>query len=220
MPSKNVVKQYIKGGIYHIYNRGVEKRTIFQDEEDYAVFLRFLKEYLLPPNHPDLEVLRQKSPRRIPINCHQDIELLSYCLMPNHFHLFVRQKSEEGLKGFMRALLTSYSIYFNSKYERVGPLFQGRYRAVLVQSDPYLLHLSRYIHLNPKELRTKDGPLYNYPYSSYPIYLGRRKCEWVNEKMILDIFGADCSKSQDLYRDFVEDDADSEGTLGDLVLEE
>ena len=188
MPPKNTIKQYVEGAYYHIYNRGVEKRDIFLDKQDYSVFLRFLKEYLLPPEHPALLKLLGINPRRKPINCYEDIKLLSYCLMPNHFHLFVQQKSKDGLKTFMKALSTNYVMYFNSKYDRVGPLFQGTYKAVRIETEPYYVHISRYIHRNPEELLARDQPLCTYPYSSYKYYLDGNGPDWLDVSEILKMF--------------------------------
>lgn len=223
MPCKNAIKQYVEGGYYHIYNRGVDKRTIFEDKQDYAVFLRFLKEYLLPAGHHDLDFLRQLVPKRNPINCSNTINLLSYCLMPNHFHLFVKQITGDGMKTFMKALATNYVMYFNRKHDRVGHLFQGIYKASLIQSEPYLLQVSRYIHANPLHIISKDQSLRSYPYSSYAAYLGDKNCEWVNADEILNIFHEqDLSKSRILYERFVEEDLEceeSKNILGEMILE-
>lgn len=223
MPSKNTIKQYVEGGYYHIFNRGVEKRTIFLDKQDYIVFLRFLKEYLLPPDHPQLKRLQRINPRRHPANCHKDIDLIAYCLMPNHFHLFVKQKTPEGLKTFMKALSTNYVMYFNHKYERVGPLFQGIYKAALIEKEPYFLHITRYIHLNPKEILTRDQHLQDYPYSSYKYYLGINKPDWIKPIEILSLFRS--SKSlfpKDIlsYEVFVEKyEKDDKDILEETVLD-
>ena len=188
MPSKNTIKQYVEGGYYHIYNRGVEKRIIFLDKQDHVVFLRFLKEYLLPPDHQQIKKLQRINPRRHAVNCHNDIDLLAYCLMPNHFHLFIKQKTQEGLKTFMKALSTNYVMYFNHKYERVGPLFQGIYKAALIRKERHLLHITRYIHLNPEEILTNNQLLQNYPYSSYKYYLRVNKPDWLKPNEILALF--------------------------------
>lgn len=182
MPAKNVVKLYVEDGIYHLYNRGVEKRDIFQDDHDYAVFLNCLKEALSPP--AELQGLTLQTGRRKAKNFHGTIELLAYCLMPNHFHLLICQRVRRGIYAFMQSLATRYSIYFNKKYKRPGSLFQGVYRAVLVQDDSYLLHVSRYIHRNPLEYisdLTKG-------FSSYPEYVGLRRTDWVKTATILDAF--------------------------------
>ena len=180
MPARNTRKEYIKDGVYHLYNRGVEKRDIFLDSMDYQVFLKYLRSYLLPKD----EVLDYGS--RITINLHKDIDLLSFCLMPNHFHLLVKQNSEEAITQLMQGLLTRYTVYFNRKYKRVGSLFQGRYCAALVPVDEYLIHVSRYIHLNPRKLKKE---YYEYPFSSYPYYLGNETASWVKPALVLDLIG-------------------------------
>ncbi|OGD93861.1 hypothetical protein A3H87_04615 [Candidatus Curtissbacteria bacterium RIFCSPLOWO2_02_FULL_42_37] len=216
MPAKNSVKIYLEGGYYHLYNRGVEKREIFVDEHDYNTFLFLLKTYLLLPSKGSDPKTAYYSKK----NLNGQIELLAYCLMPNHFHLLVRQKYRSAISDLMRCVNVNYVAYFNNKYERVGSLFQGKFKAVLVDSDSYLLHLSRYIHLNPAS-RGKNFADYNY--SSYLDYLGKRQNSWLNPKFILDYFkSAERTKLRDYfsYQAFIEDyRVDSEGILGDLVIE-
>lgn len=223
MPAKNTIKQYILDGYYHIYNRGVEKRNIFLDKQDYGVFLRFLKEYLLPLEHPDLLKLQGINPRRRPINCNKDIKLLAYCLMPNHFHLFIKQTSNDGLKSFMKALSTNYVMYFNYKYDRVGPLFQGIYKAARIETEEYYLHITRYIHTNSSELLTRDQPLQKYPYSSYAYYLGAAAPDWIDVTEILSLFRSSkrlFPKDVLSYQGFVEGyRVDENEKLGELTLE-
>ena len=149
MPAKNVVKFYIPNSIYHIYNRGVEKRRIFLDEQDYKILLSYLKLYLSPKEESANEIINHdlKIDNKEKIiselyklnNFYNKIELISYVLMPNHFHLELKQKNKKEIESFMRSLITKYSKYFNKKYERVGPLFQGRYKAVLINNTEYLL---------------------------------------------------------------------------------
>ncbi len=191
MPQKNSIKTYVEGGYYHVYNRGVEKRTIFMDSQDYKVFLKYLREYVSPPNDVKKRTITItvkgasfKGVPKPPKNYHGKIDLIAYCLMPNHFHLLVRQNSQTVIEGFMRSLATRYSMYFNKKYKRVGKLFQGHYKAVLVQSEAQLLHLSRYIHLNPQEYT--DDLLGGY--SSYAHYIGSQKTSWVNAELVLAHF--------------------------------
>lgn len=199
MPAKNSTKLYIKNGYYHLYNRGVEKRVIFEDKQDHAVFLSYLKEYLLPK---DEKGLRKKlvdplisSQERDKIlkalrmnNFSTEVNLLAYCLMPNHFHLLVKQSHETTIDSLMNSLCTRYSMYFNKKYKRVGPLYQGVYKAVIVDSDSQLLHLSRYIHRNPLSLQgVALQTLSNQP-SSYAEYVGLRNTQWVHSKEILSFF--------------------------------
>lgn len=227
MPSINVVRRYTENGIYHIYNRGVEKRNIFLDEQDYAVFLHLLKFYLSPldPNdtHPSLQFQNYSVVRPRPLeNLNKEVQLIAYCLMPNHFHLLLKQTTKDGVTKLLRKVSTTYAMYFNKRNKRVGYLFQGPYKAVYVESDSYLLHLSRYIHLNPLELTS--SLLVSYPYSSYQYYLGLKHARWVKPKIILDYF--DKSKllpfleSYQTYSDFVEKGlGDSKEIIGKLALE-
>ena len=220
MPCKNSRKTYKENGIYHVYNRGVEQRDIFIDNQDYKAFLYYLKEYLLSPDDPAKVNNHYKGRTLVRRSFNNRIELLAYCLMPNHFHLLLKQIGETDMTEFMKCLGTSYSMYFNDKYKRVGSLFQGRYKAALVNSDDYLLHLSRYIHLNP---HCKGQALAVYDWSSYQDYLELRGTKWVKPEFILGIFNDNAGNEmigKSAYKDFVEDYAyDSAEILGNLVLE-
>lgn len=220
MPCKNILKTYTENGIYHIYNRGVEKRDIFLDEQDYKTFLYFLKQYLLDPNDPQKKTREYKGRTLVRRSFIDRVELLAYCLMPNHFHLLIKQKGENDMTEFIKCLATSYSMYFNDKYKRVGSLFQGRYKAVLVENDDYLLHLSRYIHINPDY---KGRTLAEYSWSSYQEYLGIRGTKWVKPEFILNIFsdGTDNEMTgKGVYKEFVEElGYDSKEIIGGLTLE-
>lgn len=221
MPAKHSIKQYIPKGYYHIYNRGVEKRRIFQDRQDYVVFLSYLKTYLLPVDRSAF-LLQLADPKlnwdkKGPIlhllslkNFAKEIQLLTYCLMPNHFHLLIKQKNVDSMNSFMRALLTKYTLYFNKKNKRVGHLFQGRYKAVLVETDEQLLYLTRYIHLNPSKLQSTRTVLVDW-YSSYSDYLKLKNTPWINKNLILSFF----SKTNPLltYKNFVEDKSSPENEL-------
>ena len=209
MPSKNRIKIYAPDSYYHIYNRGVEKRDIFLDKEDYAVFLNLLKRYLT-----SLDILagsdlaNSKIKIRIKKSFKEEISLLTFCLMPNHFHLLIHQKPERSITDFMRALVTSYSMYFNKKYDRVGSLFQDRFKAVIITTDEYLLHVSRYIHLNPIAHFAGSDPakLLSYPYSSYPFYLGNKHAAWIEINTILSYFTSQYKSASTLtYQQFVEE---------------
>jgi putative transposase len=222
MPSKNIIKKYKEDGVYHTYNRGVEKRNVFCDESDCKFFLYLLKSYLLlegdqKPN-PDTQLKRGLFNERI--------EILAYALMPNHFHLLIKQKGKMDISEFMRAVMTSYVSYFNKKNERTGPLFQGRYKAILIENDEYLIHLSKYIHLNPQISKRTDlfqkGPSFS-EYTSVEDYLGRRNAKWVNANYVLDMLqgGGLIGKKKNIsYQDFLDDtDLDSVELLGKLTLE-
>lgn len=134
MPAKNAIKIYSPDTFYHLYNRGVEKRIIYVDDQDRSVFLSYLKTYLLPQDKIKLnqillskESLPKEKNAALKLihlkNFTDEIELHCFALMPNHFHLLVRQKSENSIDHFLRALGTRYSLYFNKKYHRIGSLF-------------------------------------------------------------------------------------------------
>ena len=199
MPSPNILKPDIENGYYHVYNRGVEKRLIFQDREDYTKFLYLLKIYLSPPE----DLMKEFPLLRIYIvqnNLSSEIELLCFCLMPNHFHFLLHQKSKGAMTKLMRRITTAYSMYFNKRHERIGPLFQSRFKASLVEGDEYLLHLSRYIHLNPLG---RGASLDEFEWSSYLYYLDKRHADWLNVKNISEYFNN--SKKNFSYKNFVED---------------
>jgi len=141
-----------KGGYFHIYNRGNRNQDVFSEEGDYLNYLKKLREYKKKYN----------------------ISIICYCLMPNHFHLLLRQDSDTPIYKFMHALHTSYSIYFNKKYDKVGRMFQGRFKQKEIEKDEYLSRVTSYIHFNP----VKDGlveDLDNYQWSSYLDFIGLRK---------------------------------------------
>ncbi len=231
MPSPNQVKTYVANGYYHAYNRGVEKRDIFIDDQDYRVFLSFLKSYLSPESgakspHPIEETTGSRLVRVRPLKSFfGEVSLLAYCLIPNHFHLLVWQSHPHGMAKFIQALCTSYSMYFNKKYKRVGTLFQGPYKAALVDTDTYLLHLTRYIHLNPLELLTGSRPVkaVAYPYSSYAHFLGRKKAIWLHPEPVLEFFRtARRTSFADFlsYESFVEDFTDDpRAVVGKLAID-
>lgn len=209
----------MENGYYHLYNRGVEKQKIFKDDQDYRVFLSYLKTYLDPKDEAKLRAVivdanaswreKDKASKLLRLNnfC-DDLDLLAFCLMTNHFHLLVHQKEEDTIDRFLNSLGTRYTMYFNKKYKRVGPMFQSVYKAVLVGSDEQLLYLTRYIHRNPKSiyhgknLASQGDALRSYEYSSYREYLQLRLTKWVKPKEILDQFG---KKGAISYQAFVED---------------
>ncbi len=182
MPSRNQVKTYIKGAYYHIYNRGVEKKDIFHHEKDYLYFLNKVEDYL------------QDNPTKI--------DVLAYCLMPNHYHLLVQNKTDRSIEKFIRSIATSYAQYVNKKYQRIGHLFQSSYKAALLKEDIEILNLSRYIHRNPIS-KNNLGTMENYKYSSYKKYTTGEGSSWVNTQPILSYFGKTKTKAQKLYTKFI-----------------
>lgn len=173
---------------YHVYNRGSEKRIIFQSSRDYTNFLLRVEE----------------------IGKKFAIQILCYCLMPNHFHLLIKQASSYSIAQFMNSLQLGYAKFFNTKYQRVGPLFQGRFKAKLLENEAYLLQLSAYIHRNPvprliNPEKSRDlalSTLNEYPYSSYPTYIGRTNEGFIEKDTILSYFSK--TNPNLTYQSFVE----------------
>lgn len=231
MPSKNRVKSYVANSYYHLYNRGVEKRDIFLDEQDYNVFLSYLRTYLLPKDEIYLQQVitspessitdRSEASRLLRLNNFSDnLRLISFCLMPNHFHLLIHQTEETVIDRFMKSLWTRYVMYFNRRHKRIGPLFQDLYKAVLLNSDEQFLWLTRYIHRNPLPLLIGTD-LRNYKYSSYQHFLGIKKEEWIHSEDIL-IFFSQGNFGVNSYLDFVEQKTDEASVfeqIGELILE-
>lgn len=227
MPPKNSQKTYVDDSYYHIYNRGVAKCPIFEDRNDYVAFLADLKFYLTPiPKHfkgSSLQVIREDKkyvyyPSQQPKNHTGKIELVAYCLMPNHFHLCIRQTDKMAISYFMRSLATKYSLYFNKKYVRVGHLFQGIYKAVLINDEQQFLYLTKYIHRNPLELVTNDPKkLAEYPYSSYRNYLGIIHQNWIHSENVLTNFSQ--TNPRNTYQSFVEESPSEIADNPKLTLE-
>lgn len=213
MPSLNVVKEYREDSYYHLYNRGVNKENIFNDDQDYKVFLSYLKEYVS-------QVVESSSPSKIKNNFANDISINAYCLMPNHFHLLVHQKNSNAINYFMRSINTRYVRYFNTKYQRIGPLYQGTYKAVLVSSDEQLLYLTKYIHRNPLKLYPSRRDLevvINYPYSSFKNYTGKMYQTWIMPDDILAHFSE--GSPAEKYQLFVVDSDDTDVISGITIDE-
>lgn len=187
MPSKNRVKEYADQSVYHIYNRGNNKDLIFIDEQDYAVFMNLLKRHLSEqPTNDELG--------RPYKNFNEMIDLLAFCLMPNHFHLLIYQEEAGSMTQLMRSVATSYTGYFNKRHGRIGRLYQDVFKASLVNEEDYWLHISRYIHLNPINWQTWE-------WSSLPYYLGNKQASWVKPSLVLDSF-FDTSEYYDFLCDY------------------
>lgn len=193
MPHLLTIRQFVEGGYYHVFNRGNGRKTIFHDANDYKYFYSTLTGYLLPP--------QKKTIRN---NYYGKIEIFSYVLMPNHIHLLVRQFEERAIAEFMRSISLMYARYYNKRYNTVGHLFQDKYKARLVTSTIDVLHMTRYIHLNPLDLSVD---IENYAYSSLKCYCHGGEQSWLHVRHILDIFGGtfgiSSSNVRDAYRLFV-----------------
>ncbi|MBI2020867.1 transposase [Candidatus Daviesbacteria bacterium] len=193
---------FATGESYHLYNRGVEKRTIFIDKWDYLRFLETLNFYRKNPTPMKLSDFRRGVIKLKKINTQTDlVQIFCYSLMPNHFHLLVKQLEEGGISKFMRRMSDSYTRYFNTKHERVGSLFQGKFKAKLIETDEYLLQLSKYIHRNAFPLPKWEGKVY--PYSSYNYYLSGEQHPFCDTDFISSYFSK--TNKNLSYQAFVEE---------------
>jgi len=191
--SRSVV--FAPGELYHLYNRGTEKRRVFLDRIDHERFLALM--FFCNSNDTvRIEDLAQSGRSLLSMFATHErgetlVDLCAYALMPNHFHMLVREKSDDGISRFMQKLTTGYTMYFNTRNERTGSLFQGRFKAQHVHDDRYLKYLVAYLHLNPIKLIEKswketgisdrakaDRHLQTYRYSSYLDYTGAKRLEW------------------------------------------
>lgn len=190
---------------YHIFNRGVNKQDIFFNESDYRHFLAATLHYITKNDRFSY----QKFNRYQSLNNRNDtgslqvnnpkVKIIAYCLMTNHFHFLIKQLIDDGITSFMRHLSNSWSHHLNIKYERVGPLYQGRFKNVLVETDEQLIHTSRYIHLNPLVANIVLN-LKEYPWSSYLKYISDKKDDSCDPSVVLNLF-----QSRRSYEEFVLD---------------
>lgn len=166
---------------YHVFSRGNNREPVFFESKDYERFLNNLDRYQSLYGY----------------------RLYAYCLLPNHFHLLLRPKKAE-LSTFMQTLMTAYSMYLNKRYNRVGHVFQGRFKSILVEKDPYLLEVLRYIHLNPVRAGLVDRADM-YPWSSYLKYLSAGEgIPVIETREVLELFSQDLVKQKQLFREFTE----------------
>lgn len=209
----------VTGQYYHIFNRGVNKQPIFQGLRDYNRALDILDFYSFNPKVRFSKfLLLSQEERSNFMNSLQRtndklVDIVCFCLMPNHFHLLLNQLKENGISKFMANLQNSFTRYFNTKHKRIGPLLQGQFRAVLIEDNNQLLHLSRYIHLNPySSYVVKDlESLADYPWSSFPEYLGSTVTRVCNNEVVLSQF-----KGEKDYKKFVFDQADYQRRLEEI----
>ena len=207
----------VNNEIYHIFNRGVASQPTFFNKRDYDRALESFfyyqnsnppikySRFLSLPLKQRAEILEDLSKKKNYL-----VEIITYCLMPNHFHFLLRQIMEGGIAKFMSNFTNSYTRYINTKQERAGPLFTGKFKSVRIETQKQLLHTSRYIHLNPYTsfvVKTVEE-LQRYPYSSFPEFIGKKNSQLCMKEDILSDFN-----NVKQYEKFVFDQADYQRNL-------
>ena len=183
------------GEFYHIYNRGTDKRIVFNNDYDFKRFLQSMKEFnSLEPIGSIYENSFDKP--RLGRQTSKLVNIICYCLNPNHYHMILEPKTDGGLSEFMKRLNGGYTKYFNNKYKRSGVLFQGKFKSSHIDSNEYLLHASVYVNLNNRAHRLKEGGAY----SSWEEFISSREGNLCNKNIILKQF-----KNKKEYKTFGEE---------------
>ncbi len=219
---------FINGEFYHIYNRGTDKRIIFSDQDDLGRFFQGMREFnslepigsLYEKTFADKKFGGKASKLA---ESNKLVNFVAYCLNPNHFHFILKQIEEDGISKFMQRLGTGYAVYFNEKYNRNGALFQGKFKAIHIDSNEYLLHLSVYVNLNDRvhKLGGKASKFMNSE-SSFGEYIDGVDNQFCKKDIVLGQF-----KNVEEYKTFakkslkniLEKRYDADG-MGELLLEE
>ena len=185
---------YFPGNYYHIFNRGVNREPIFKNPDNYIFLLQRIGQYALS----------------------FQVSIIAYCLMPNHYHLLLRQDGDQLIANFIQAVFNSYSKAFNKAFRRTGRLFESPYRVIQINDSTYLIHLCRYIHRNPLEAKLVHN-LIDWPYSNYPEWIGKRSGKLVDREFVSEFF----PNISDYYRFVIEytPPAEIEKELEKLSLE-
>lgn len=212
MPSLYIRKPYIKKSMYHVIHRGINKRELFKDPQDFEVFTQYLIEYLQPKeltsrqireSHKSHEIVSKKLFYLDKLkNYHDKIELISYALMPNHIHLQIYQASDEDMSKFLHSICIRYSSYFHKKYRWLGTIYQSRFKAKLVDTDEYCVWVSKYIHLNPSVIAKPN----EYKWSSYRNYATQEFPHWIKpSKLYKSYRKSPYAKGWKSYGEYLED---------------
>ncbi len=200
--------------LYHVFNRGVNRNPIFSSPKDYErllLTLRYYRTQSVPVKLSRYLTMSIEERERFDLHIYNTnasqnklVEIVAYCLMPNHFHLLLRQVADSGISDYLRLVTNSYTRYFNTRHERTGTLVQGAFKAVHVETDDQLMHLSRYIHLNPVAGTViKLNDVSDFPWSSLHEYLHVKDNSLSNPKSVLELFDG-----KSAYEKFVLDFAD------------
>jgi len=191
--SKRTEYRAAEGEYFHVYNRGVKKSDIFDSRENYSFFLTKLSTVAIP----------------------SELEVICFCLMPNHFHFILKQNAGEGISEFMKALCNSYAKALNTQRRSSGHVFESKYKIKLIDSEDYLIWLSRYVHRNPKEAGLV-GRCLDWDYSSFRDYVQKKRYPFLSADVVLAQF-----PSPECYRRYVENDGEvAPRGAGECLIEE
>ena len=204
------------GEIYHVFNRSVGQQNVFRNDGDYRRFFNLFSYYRFSnPKYRFSQYTRL--PRSAQAEWHtrlikqdQLVDILSFCIMPNHFHILLRQKVDGGIQRYSRVLQNGYAKYFNVKTKRFGAVFQAMYKAVQIETEEQLLHVARYIHLNPLTSRVVSSisDLERYPWDSFAGYLGTVSMDCLEQQTLISLVG-----TKDKLRTHTNDQADYQRRL-------
>jgi len=204
---------------YHIYNRGVDQRNIFLDQKDYIRFLTSMREFNRVEPIGSLHELRNSVPKLAKANLGTEflIKIIVYCLNQNHYHFLIQQKKDKGVEKFMHKLGVGYTNYFNKKYNRSGALFQGKFKAISVKKDGYLLKLSCYINCNA-QIHKIIKRAEDWTWSSYKDYLNLRNGTLCDKQIILRQF-KDINEYQKLTNEVIKESSELKDYIKKYSLE-
>jgi len=206
----------LNGEVYHICNKSIAGFRIFNNDEDYNRMLKLMTFYN-SQNTPCSFSVYESLKKCVLVDSKKIVNLVAYCLMPTHVHFIIRQDTDYGIEGFVTKISQGYSQYFNARHKRKGPLWEGRFKNILVKDNNQLVHLTRYVHLNPVTAFLVNDPD-NWIYSSYKEYIKdnpiqKRLCDFDNLMTMDEV----------LYKKFVLDQIDYQRQLAsikDLILED
>ncbi|OGK20568.1 hypothetical protein A3C23_05215 [Candidatus Roizmanbacteria bacterium RIFCSPHIGHO2_02_FULL_37_13b] len=212
------LEPFVNNGIYHVFNKTIDHRLVFNDDNNCIQLLNLIRYYRSNEVKFGYSQFIRLNPivakdylKKILCRRSFRVEILSYCFMPNHFHFLLKQKKDKGISKFMGDLFNAFTRHFNLKIERKGPVFLPDFKSVMITNEAQLLHVSRYIHLNPYSNGLVDNceKLINYPWSSLKEYIYQNTNKLTIQKDIISIFNNDKNK----YKNFVLSNAEYQKTL-------
>ncbi len=208
---------FANGEIYHIFNKSVGNEQVFINPRDNNRMLSLFSYYRFSSQLRYSHFIRLTDELKLSFWEHLSkspplVEMYAFSLMPNHFHLLVKQFNNEGITKFISNIQNSYAKFFNTKFERKGSLFCEKFKAVRIESNEQLIHVSRYVHINPvTSYIIEISDLDTYPNTSFSHYMNKIRYDFINKQFILDGF-----KSEESYRSFVQNNVDYQRKLSEI----